>query len=348
MNALVTGGAGFIGSHLVDRLVREGWEVKILDNLAAPTHRRRPAWINRRAEFLRADIREPEAVRHALRGVDIVFHLAAVGGFQNEFVPYVDVNCRGTALLIEKILASRRRPKVVYASSQAVYGEGLYECPRDGAVQPQIRRHENVGGGRWEPACPRCAGAPNPLPTPEETPPSTGTPYGLSKLFGERLVISLAHDRGLAAVALRFFLTYGPRQSLTNPYTGICSIFAGLLRRGRPPEIFEDGLQTRDFLYVGDLVEALWLAARCKEMEGEVFNVGTGRPTTVLDFARTLGGVLGKSIAPRVSETFRQGDMRHLVADTRKIHAHGFTAKVPLEEGLRSYAEWFAKISKSR
>jgi dTDP-L-rhamnose 4-epimerase len=331
---LVTGGAGFIGSYVVERLLAQGRRVRILDSLELPTHREKP-YLPRGAEFQRGDLRRRDDVERALREMEAVVHLAATGGFTADVSRYVEVNALGTAHLLE--LAARRRiRKLVVASSVAVYGEGAYRCPEHGPLRVHPRPLAALERGEWEHRCPRCGGTLLAAATPEDQPLEPLHPYGISKLAGEKL--ALAGE--IPAVALRFFLTYGPRQSLTNPYTGVVSIFAARLLAGQAPLVYEDGRQTRDFVYVEDVARAVELAL--DRAEAGALNVGTGRPTAIADLARALAHATAMPHEPSFTGEFRPGEARHLVADAGRLGALGWEPRVELAEGLERTLEWIA------
>jgi dTDP-L-rhamnose 4-epimerase len=332
-NVLVTGGAGFIGSHLCELLVAQGRRVRVLDNLEPPTHLGKP-WLPAGVEFQRGDIRNVADVERALRSMDAVVHLGGTGGFTADVERYVEVNALGSARLYEAA-ARARVAKLVVASSVGIYGEGAYRCPEHGAVHPGMRRASDLEQGRWEHACARCGAPLAPVPTPEEKTPEPGHAYSVSVYARERLALA----SGIPAAALRLFLTYGPRQSLTNPYTGTVSLFSTRLLNDLPPIVYEDGLQTRDFVYVEDVARALALAL--DRAEG-VFNVGTGAPTAIGELARALARCYRRSIEPELPGYYRPGEARHVVADAARLRALGWEPRVPLAEGLGRYAEWIA------
>jgi len=268
--ALVTGGAGLIGSHLVDLLVREGWRVRILDNLEPNTHKLgQPAWVNPDAEFVLGDIRDRATVTSALQDIDIVFHEAAYGGYMPEIAKYVEVNSFGTALLLE-VIRENGMPvrKIVVASSQAVYSEGAAECPEHGLVFPAVRPVEQLRRGDWSVHCPICDQSTTSVPTPESAPVGGETVYGLTKVDQEKLVLLWGRQMGVPTVALRYSCTYGPRQSIFNPYTGVIAIFCTRLLNDLPPVLYEDGEQTRDFSFVEDIARANLLAATTDKLDG--------------------------------------------------------------------------------
>jgi dTDP-L-rhamnose 4-epimerase len=340
MKALVTGGAGLIGSHIVDLLIEKGHQVRILDNLAKPTHLHgKPDWISEKAEFMLGDVRDREDLDRALQGIDWVFHQAADGGFTSAISHYFTNNSLPTAVLYELIRDKHPVKKVVVASSQAVFGEGKYLCPEHGACYPQPRSIEQMQARDWELRCPQCGRAMKGIPI-DESHVSPLLPYAMSKYMNEILALNLGKVYGIPSVALRYSLTYGPRQSLFNPYTGVCSIFSTRILTGKPPVIYEDGLQTRDFVFVEDVARANLIVAESDEANYQAFNVGTGVATTVLDFVATLGRVYQRQVKPELRQEFRPGDFRHLTTDAGRLCALGWTPQVRLEEGLRRYAAW--------
>jgi dTDP-L-rhamnose 4-epimerase len=340
--ALVTGGAGLIGSHLSDLLLAEGYGVRILDNLEPQTHRKgKPYWIPAEAEFLDADVRDPEALYAALEDVDIVFHQAAYGGYMPEIAKYVHVNSFGTAQMLE-IIRDENLPvrKVVVASSQAVYREGAATCPVHGLVFPQARSAEQLVAGDYAVRCPVCGAPTTPTETPEEAPTGGETVYAITKADQERLVLTWGRQTGIPTVALRYSCTYGPRQSIFNPYTGVIAIFATRLLNGQPPVLYEDGEQTRDFCYVADVARANLLAATTDELDGLPANVGSGRATTIREVARMVADALCVPIEPIARGEVRPGEMRHLISGISRARTIGFEPWVDLADGVQRYLEW--------
>lgn len=346
MKALVTGGAGLIGSHIVDLLIANGHQVRILDNLARPTHLKgKPAWVNPNADFQEGDVRSREDLDRALKGVDWVFHQAADGGFTSAISHYFTNNSLPTAVLYELIRDRHPVKKVITASSQAVYGEGKYLCSEHGFQYPQPRSVAQMQAQDWELRCSvvvngRICGLPMSGIPIDENHVNPLLPYAMSKYMNEILALNLGRLFGIPTVALRYSLTYGPRQSLFNPYTGITSIFSTRILNNKPPVIYEDGQQTRDFIFVEDVARANLVVAEQDAANYQVFNVGTGITTTVLDFARTLARIYNRKIEPEQRGEFRPGDFRHLSTDASRLHALGWEAQVPLETGLRLYADW--------
>ena len=348
--ALVTGGAGLIGSHVADLLVREGWEVRVLDNLEPQTHRRgRPSWINDRAEFIEGDLRDRETISAALDKIDIVFHQAAYGGYMPEIAKYVHVNSLGTAQMLE-VICEKNLPvrKIVVASSQAVYSEGTGECPEHGIVFPSVRPVEQLRKGDWEVRCPLCSAITRSVPTPENAPVGGETVYGLTKVDQEKLVLLWGKQTGIPTVALRYSCTYGPRQSIFNPYTGVIAIFCTRLLNNLAPVLYEDGEQTRDFSFVEDIASANLLAAETDKLDGIPVNVGSGKGTPIRQIAEQLSAALKIDIAPEINGEFRPGEMRHLTSDTTRIRAIGYKPDVDLAEGIARYIDWIRSQSDIR
>ena len=348
--ALVTGGAGLIGSHVTDSLVRQGWKVRVLDNLEPNTHKRgRPDWINRDAEFIEGDIRDRDTITAALNKIDIVFHQAAYGGYMPEISKYVHVNSLGTAQMLE-VIRERNLPikKIIVASSQAVYSEGAGTCPKHGLVFPNVRPVEQLKRGDWEVHCPICDAVTRSAPTPENAPISGETVYGLTKVDQEKLVLLWGKQVGIPTVALRYSCTYGPRQSIFNPYTGVIAIFCTRLLNNLPPVLYEDGEQTRDFSFVEDIARANLLAAETEKLDGEAINVGSGEGTPIRKVAQILSRLLKIDIQPEGRGEFRPGEMRHLTSDTTKIRAAGYEPRVTLEDGISRYISWIRSQSDIR
>src|SRR3954471_24949367 len=348
--ALVTGAAGLIGSHVLDLLVREGWQVRALDNLEPQTHRRgKPAWINSNAEFVQGDIRNRDAITTALDGIDVVFHQAAYGGYMPEIAKYVHVNSLGTAQMLE-VIREKNLPikKIVVASSQAVYSEGAGECPTHELVFPPVRPVEQLRRGDWSVHCPMCDAITTSVPTPENAPVGGETVYGLTKVDQEKLVLLWGKQLGIPTVALRYSCTYGPRQSIFNPYTGVIAIFCTRLLNDLPPVLFEDAEQTRDFSFVEDIARANLLAAESDQLDGLPVNVGSGAGVSIRRIAEQISDALDIHIAPEVNGEFRPGEMRHLTSDTTRIRAAGYAPQVDLATGIRHYLDWIRQQSDVR
>jgi dTDP-L-rhamnose 4-epimerase len=348
--ALVTGGAGLIGSHVTDLLVREGWKVRVLDNLEPQTHRRgKPAWINPKVEFTHGDIRDREAIAAALDKIDVVFHQAAYGGYMPEISKYVHVNSLGTAQMLE-VIREKNLPvqKIVVASSQAVYSEGAGICPKHQLVFPAVRPVEQLRKGDWEVHCPICDAITKSAPTPENAPVGGETVYGLTKVDQEKLVLLWGKQVGIPTIALRYSCTYGPRQSIFNPYTGVIAIFCTRLLNNLPPVLYEDGEQTRDFSFVEDIARANLLTAETDHLDGLAVNVGSQKGVSIRKVAEIVSSALKIDIEPEARGEFRPGEMRHLTSDTAKIRSAGYKPQVELEEGIERYIDWIRSQSDIR
>jgi dTDP-L-rhamnose 4-epimerase len=346
--ALVTGGAGLIGSHIVDLLLSEGYTVRILDNLEPNTHKfGKPEWVNPKAEFVQGNVQDYETMRAALTDIDVVFHEAAYGGYMPEMAKYVLVNSFGTAQMLE-IIRDHKLPikKVVVASSQAVYSEGAAECPEHGHVVPLIRPVDQLRVGDFAVHCPvlvsgkACGKVTRSVPTPEATPGGGETVYALTKVDQERLVLLWGKQVGIPTVALRYSCTYGPRQSLFNPYTGVIAIFCTRLLNQQPPVMYEDGGQTRDLCFVEDIARANLLVMESDKLDGLPVNAGSGRATSVRDLAGIIADQLGIKIAPLARGEFRPGEIRSLISDISRIRTIGYEPQVSIEEGIGRYIAW--------
>lgn len=343
---LITGGAGFIGSHLADALLERGYRVRVLDSLSEQVHGATDEWppyLNREVERYTGDVRNKRAIAEALTDVDAVFHFAAavgVGQSMYEIERYVDINNRGTAVLLEALL---RHPvqKLIMASSMSLYGEGLYRSRRGQLHTPRPRSVEQLKAGRWD-VLDAEGESLEPVPTPETKQPMPESIYALSKYDQEMMCLLFGRAYGVPVAALRFFNVYGERQALSNPYTGVLAIFASRYLNGKPPLIFEDGHQRRDFVHVRDLAAGCVLALEKSEARDEVFNLGSGQSYSVLEVADRLGKVLGKShLSPEVTGRYRSGDIRHCFADISKSRARlGFRPRISLEEGLAELGGW--------
>jgi dTDP-L-rhamnose 4-epimerase len=345
---LITGGAGFIGSHLADELLEHGYRVRSLDDLSEQVHgpgASRPAYLSPEVELVEGDIRDPEAVRKALDGIDAVFHFAArvgVGQSMYEIARYTSVNNLGTAVLLEALI-EKPVERLIVASSMSIYGEGLFRDADGNLVTGGERDREQLKARDWEVR--DLQGRPlTPVPTPETKAPALSSVYALSKYDQERLCLMVGRAYNLPTVALRFFNVYGTRQALSNPYTGVLAIFASRLLNGNPPLIFEDGLQMRDFVHVSDVARACRLALEKPAARDQVFNVGSGRQYTVREIARAMAEVLGREdVEPEITGNYRVGDIRHCFADiTLAQRILGYEPRVPLEQGLVELASWLA------
>jgi dTDP-L-rhamnose 4-epimerase len=343
---LITGGAGFIGSHVADALLQSGHRVRLLDNLDPQVHgeqQRRPDYLDPEAELVVGDVRDPVAVRKALDGIDTVFHLAAkvgVGQSMYEVENYTDVNNRGTSVLLEALI-QRPVERLVVASSMSIYGEGLYRDGGGRIVPGMERTLDQLKDRQWE-VLDQDGNVLTPVATPETKAPTLASVYALSKYDQERLCLLIGRAYSIPTVALRFFNVYGTRQALSNPYTGVLAIFASRLLNDHAPLVNEDGLQRRDFVSVLDVAQACMLAMeKAPDVAGQVFNVGSGRNYTVLEVGRRLAEVLGKELPPQVTGKYRIGDIRHCFADislTRNLL--GYEPQVQLEDSLIELAQW--------
>lgn len=342
---LITGGAGFIGSHLADALLRHGYDVRVLDCLSPQVHgdgAARPSYLDPDVELMAGDVRDPDAVRRALRGVEAIFHLAAkvgVGQSMYQIADYTAANNLGTAVLLEALVEKPVR-KLVVASSMSIYGEGMYRA-RDGSlVAGAERSFAQLQAHDWE--LRDAHGEPlMPAPTPETKPPALASVYALSKYDQERMCLMVGRAYRIPTVALRFFNIYGPRQALSNPYTGVLAIFAARLLRNQPPVIFEDGWQQRDFVNVRDVAEGCRLALE-RPVADAVFNLGSGVHFTVREIAERMAAALGKpDIEPTIAGQYRVGDIRHCFADISLAReALGYEPQVDFEDGLLELAGW--------
>ncbi len=350
LNILVTGGAGFIGSHLVDALIEKGHRVRILDSLVEQVHGASPpAHLNKEAEFIRADICDAAAVSAALDGIDVIYHEAAevgVGQSMYEIVRYVKANDLGTAVLLEEMV---KRPgqfkKLVVASSMSIYGEGAYRCEGcDAVVYPFLRSSEQLAAHDWEFKCETCSALLETIGTPEVKPLYPTSVYAVSKQDQEQYCLAVGRAYKIPTVAFRYFNVYGTRQALSNPYTGICAIFSSRLMNDQAPTIFEDGEQSRDFVNVKDIIRANLLALETDKADYQSLNIGTGRATTVKQIAGLLAKGLGKDIEPEIVGKYREGDIRHCVADISKARKLlDYEPHVTLEDGLAELLNWLGE-----
>jgi len=345
MRVLVTGGAGFIGSHLVERLRSRGDDVVVLDSVESQVHDEAPYAPPEGVRFLRGSVGDAALVDEALEGVEQVVHLAAavgVGQSMYEIARYVEDNTMATATFLERLVHREDRPRrLVVASSMSIYGEGAYRCLEHGDVSPSPRPEAQLATRRWELRCPTCDSELAPVPTPESKPLIPTSVYAITKRDHEELCLVTGAAYGIDCVALRFFNVFGPGQALSNPYTGVAAIFSSRLLNDRPPIVFEDGLQSRDFIHVSDIVEGILLALESKAAVGEAVNLGTGHPVTIAGVADLLMDGLRKKIEPDYPDQYRVGDIRHCVADTTKARTLlGFEAKVRLEDGIGELVDW--------
>ncbi|HKV05097.1 MAG TPA: NAD-dependent epimerase/dehydratase family protein [Candidatus Acidoferrales bacterium] len=341
MKALVTGGAGFIGSHIADALLARGCQVRVLDNLELRVHPRgRPAYLSREIEFIEGDVRGRATMERALAGVDAVFHQAAYQDYMPDYSKFFHSNVVSTALIFE-IVRELRLPvsRIVVASSQSVYGEGQYHCPEHGLVLPDARPAAQLDRGEWDLCCPDCRGVLTPVLLREARANPAG-PYGVSKLAQELAALRLGRMLGIHTVALRYSIVQGPRQSFYNAYSGICRIFTRAFLAGRVPVIFEDGKQLRDYVHIADVVAANLLVLDDLRADGQAFNVGSGQGTSVLDYEGALRRKMNASIAPVIPGSYRVGDVRHTVSSVAKLQALGWSVTKDLDEIFTDYLAW--------
>ena len=348
MDVLITGGAGFIGSHLADSLLAEGHRVRALDSLDPQVHPdgARPAYLADDVEFVQGDVRDHDAVGRALEGIDTVVHFAAavgVGQSMYEIERYTSINAIGAAVVLEAVLERRNAiRKLLVASSMSIYGEGQYWNPKTGerGIAPGIRQEAQLAARNWE--IETADGTTlEAEPTAETKPLRPTSIYAVNKRDHEEMVLAVGAAYGIPAVALRFFNVYGERQALSNPYTGVAAIFASRLLNDKPPLVFEDGKQTRDFIDVRDIARCCSLALMRDGADGRTLNVGTGKPTSVLEVAHVIARGLGKDIEPEIAHKYRAGDIRHCYADTRLANELlGFEAEVPFDSGMADLLAW--------
>ncbi|MBC8278860.1 MAG: SDR family NAD(P)-dependent oxidoreductase [FCB group bacterium] len=344
---LVTGGAGFIGSYIVDYLIEAGNEVVIFDNLDPQVHPngKKPDFLNSNAQFISGDVRDLEALKKAVAGAEQVYHMAAavgVGQSMYQIAHYVDVNTGGTANLLDVLTNIKNKvEKVVVAASMSSYGEGRYHCSTHGILNPDLRPVSQMQTGDWEVHCPDCGELMSPLPTDEEKPQICNSIYALTKKDQEEMTLMWGKSYDIPTTALRFFNVYGPRQSLSNPYTGVCAIFMSRIKNDNRPVIYEDGLQTRDFISVKDIARACIESMNNSKADHQVFNVGTGKATSINDVAQTLAKIYGKDIEPDITKAFRKGDVRHCISDPSKIEdAIGFRPQADFQSGMEELIKW--------
>lgn len=345
---LITGGAGFIGSHLVDTLLERGYSVRVYDNLEPQVHgelQKIPDYLNKKAELIVGDIKNKDKLKKAIKNIDVVYHLAAsVGVAQSmyEIAKYTESNTMGGATLLDLIANEKHNiRKIITASSMSVYGEGAYRCDNCGEVYPKIRSLEQFKKNDWEMKCPNCNVDVKPIPTNEDKPLFPTSIYAVNKRDHEEMFLIIGRAYQIPTIALRFFNVYGPRQALSNPYTGVAAIFSSRILNNNPPIMFEDGYQARDFVHVSDIVQACILAMEKSEGDYQVFNIGTGRKLTVLDIANVLMKKLSFKGEPRIVNKFREGDIRHCYADislAKKVL--GYKPEVKFEDGISDLVNW--------
>jgi dTDP-L-rhamnose 4-epimerase len=341
MKILVTGGAGFIGSHTCDRLLSLGYDVIVLDALTPPVHRGgRPAYLDPEVDFYQGDTRNGDLLRNLLRRVDAVYHFAAYQDYLPDFSRFSDVNVVSTALLYEIIVAERLDlARVVVASSQSAMGEGLYWCRVDGEQVPGMRPESALAAGRWDIPCPRCGGPLEMRATPERI-SNPQNAYGMSKLAEEMVAVNLGRRYGIPTVALRYSIVQGPRQSVYNAYSGACRIFCLSYLLGQAPTLYEDGLAVRDYVNINDVVDANLIALTDDGAIGRVFNVGGGQAVTTREFSDVVMRCYGSSQPGVVTGEYRFGDTRHILSDISALRALGWEPRHTPADSVAAYAEW--------
>lgn len=351
---LITGGAGFIGSSLALRLLDQGKKVRILDNFSPQIHAsdELPSELSGNVELIKADVRDRESMKKALSGMEVVVNLAAetgTGQSMYEIDRYFSVNVQGTATMLDLLqndACGESLKTLVVASSRAVYGEGAYTCKDHGTVYPEQRDHGRMSSGLFDPACPRCSGSISILPTPEVAPFQPMSFYGLTKQVQEQATLLFGHTRDINAFGLRYQNVYGPGQSLKNPYTGILAVFSNLARQNQPIEIYEDGKESRDFVYIDDVVEATLRAVNFTGKFNGSLNVGSGHATSVMTVAKEIKNFFGSDSSIAVTGAFRMGDIRHNIADIASLQkVLDFTPGTQFKEGLSHFLSWAAEQS---
>lgn len=348
MKILITGGAGFIGSHTADLLIEKGHGVRIMDTFDRQIHQgKRPDYLNAKCEVVAGDVRDPAAWKKCLIGIDAVIHLAArtgIGQSMYEPMSYSDTNVLGTAAFYDLLLKNpelrRGIKKIIVASSKTIYGEGTYKCKTHGTVYPETRTLEQLKENDWEIHCPICGEYVVPIGIKEDKPPQTPSVYGMTKFSTERLAVMLGNALSIPTVAFRYFSAFGPRQSLNNPYTGVCSIFLSRIKNGNSPVIFEDGKQLRDYVFVKDVARSNLIAIEKDDCAG-VYNIGSGSPSDLIGLSSVLSDVLGLDVQPEITGKFRVGDTRHDFADISKARKElGYRPEWDLKSGIQQLVEW--------
>ncbi len=346
---LITGGAGFIGSHVGDLFLSSGYEVKAYDNLDPQVHGEntsRPDYLNNEIELIVGDVRDADSFARALNSADILVHFAAavgVGQSMYEITRYTSINTMGAAVVLEEAVKQKDHiEKMLVASSMSIYGEGLYICPTCGEVTPKLRPAEQLAERKWDMLCPACGASCTPAPTPETKPLFPTSVYAVNKRDHEELFLSVGDAYNISTTAMRFFNVYGERQALSNPYTGVGAIFASRLLNGKPPVLFEDGGQSRDFIHVRDIAQGCLLAIESNSSGGEVFNLGTGRKLSIMDVGRAIARELGRPVDDFiVNNQYRAGDIRHCYADiSRAEKILDFKASTVFEDGVSELCSW--------
>jgi dTDP-L-rhamnose 4-epimerase len=345
VRVLVTGGAGFIGSHLVDRFLSEGFKVRVLDSLDPKVHPLgRPLYLPPAVEFIDGSVTDSAVLRGALEDVDIVSHQAAYQDYMPDFSRFLQVNAVGTALIFELIVRDRLPiKKVIVASSQAVYGEGQYQCSEHGFFLPQPRSQAALSRGEWELFCPKCGRQAGPLGL-QEAYSNPYNQYAVSKLATEKVALGLGWLHGIPAVGLRYSITQGARQSLYNHYSGVCRIFFIRALQNLPLNVYEDGLQTRDFVHIDDVVDANMMVLEKDDANFQAFNVGSGKATTVLEYAHMVLDKLGSKLPLQISGEYRRGDNRHSVSAIDKLEALGWRPRRDLSKIMDDFLRWIDSV----
>jgi dTDP-L-rhamnose 4-epimerase len=349
---LVTGGAGFVGSHLVDVLVEKGHSVEVIDNLEPQVHSAKPPYLNENVRYIFKDLREEGVLSTAVARADVIVHLAAmvgVGQSMYQEARYVEANVLGTAKLLQALTDKAHHVrKIVVASSMSIYGEGAYACKTCGPISPTVRPDAQLSRKEWEIRCPTCNSIGVPVPTSETKALNPNSVYAVTKRDQEELCLTVGRAYGIPTVALRFFNIYGPRQSLVNPYTGVCAIFQTRIKNGQAPVIFEDGKQTRDFVSVHDVVRATLLVIERNGADFQAVNIGSGQPVSILDIANVSLRLYSSRLRVSILQRARKGDVRHCYADISKARKLlGYEPKVSLRVGLKELVEW-GKTVKSK
>ncbi len=348
---LITGGAGFIGSHLADLFLANGYTVKVYDNLEPQVHgidAERPSYLNTEVELIKGDVRDGDSFAKALEGSDVLVHFAAavgVGQSMYEITRYTSINTMGAAVVLEEAVKQKDSiGKMLVASSMSIYGEGLYRCGKCGLVAPRLRPAEQLMARNWEMLCPGCNEPCEPVPTPETKPLYPTSVYAVNKRDHEELFLSVGEAYDIPCTAMRFFNVYGERQALSNPYTGVGAIFASRLLNGKPPVVFEDGGQSRDFIHVKDIAKGCLLAVESERSNGQVYNLGTGRKLSIKEVGESIARELGQPVNDFIIRNeYRAGDIRHCYADTSKAADElGFVAEKAFEDGVNELCSWVA------
>ncbi|MFX1519431.1 MAG: NAD-dependent epimerase/dehydratase family protein [Promethearchaeota archaeon] len=355
-NVLVTGGAGFIGSYIVDLLIEEGFNVSVFDNLEPQVHGSKqilPKYLNSAAKFLKKDMRVQEELAEAISDVDAIFHQAAavgVGQSMYQVSKYIHSNTLGTANLLDVLVNKDHNvKKLVVASSMSIYGEGRYICEDCGPVSPKLRSTEQMKRKEWQLRCPKCEKIATPTPTNEEKPLNPTSIYAMSKHHQEEMCLLIGETYGIPTIALRYFNVYGPRQALSNPYTGVVAIFSSRILNGNQPILYEDGNMKRDFIHVKDIAHANLLALKSNNADYRAYNIGTGTYITIKDLAKLILENYNSTISPVISNTFRIGDVRHCYADISLAKKYlGFIPRIKLTEGLKDLLQWVSELDKEQ